>query len=151
MENKKLIDFQEQWEKLVHKANWNYLNENNGYYALSMAERVWFNIQLLIAATDNGGMISFFYTHEAEHYLETIDDLAELKQKKIIKLLKKIGKIVYKNNVPRDIEKRNEILNSFPDDGKLDKKLENIDNEFYKVENKLEEYLVKFIIENNLV
>ena len=144
MENKKLFDFQEQWEKLVNKTNEN-LN------SLSKEERVWFTVQVLIDVVDNGGMISFFYNYGADYYKETIEDLRILNQKKIIKLLEKIGKVCFKNNIPKDIEKRNEIINSFPDDGKLNKKLERIDNEFYKLENKLEEDLVNYICINKLV
>ena len=95
-------------------------------------------------------MISYFYNHEGEYYLETIESLKELKQDKIIKLLKKLVQIHFKGIVPKDIEKRNEIINGLPD-GKYKRISEKIDQKFYKYENKLESDLVKYIIENVLV
>jgi hypothetical protein len=149
---KKLIDYQDKWEEIVSKANINY-NGTNNYDTLTKEEKVWYNIQLLIAAVDNGGMISYFYNHEAEYYLETIESLREIKQEKIIKLLKKQAKIFPKGIVPKNINKRNEIINNIPDKkvGKVDKMGEKIDNDFYQLEDKLETELVDYIIKNNLV
>jgi hypothetical protein len=143
IKEKELSDFQEQWEKLVIKAN-------NNYSLLSKAERVWFNIQLLIAGVENGGMISCFYNSLCDYYVEIIEDLKELKHDKIIKLMKEIGKMFPKGIVPKDIEKRNKIISSWPD-GKYDKKLTKIDNVFFKLKKKIENDLIKYIITNNLV
>jgi hypothetical protein len=139
---KRLTDFQEQWEKLVNKAN-------NNYSLLSKAERVWFNIQLLIASVENGGMISCFYNSLCDYYVEIIEDLKELKHDKIIKLMEEIGKMFPKGIVPKDMEKRNEVINCWSY-GKYDRKLYKIDKTFFKLKNKLENDLIKYIITNNL-
>jgi hypothetical protein len=150
MNNKKrLTDFHEQWIKIVEKANINY-NGINNYNTLTNEEKVWYHIQLLIASVDNGGMISFFYNHEAEYFSETIESLKELKHEKIIKLMKKIAKLFPKGIVPKNIDKRNEIINNIQD-RKYEKLHEKIDREFYKVENKLEADLIEYIIKNKLV
>jgi len=141
---KKLIDFQEQWIKLVDKAY-------NDFNSLSKEERVWYTVQILMDATNNGGMISFFYNSGADYYIETINDLKELKQDKIAELLERIGKMYYKNIVPKDIEKRNQIIISIPDDGRYDQELDEIDTIFYQLENKLEEDLVNYISTKILV
>ena len=137
-----LFDFQKAWEKLCDKACMNYTY-------LSQAERVWFNIQCLIQAVDNGGMISFFYNSGADYYIETIEDLKILKHEKIVKLLEKIRKIFPEGDLPKDMNIRSEIISSYPD-GEFDEMYEEIDNEFYDLEKKLEEDLVNFILENKL-
>jgi len=148
----KLIDFQEQWDKIVNKANVNY-NETSNYNSLTKEEKVWFNIQLLINAVNNGGVISFFYNYEANHYLETIESLKELKQEKVIELLEKIAIIFPEGIVPKDIDERNRIIESLSDeeDEKYDKMFENIDNDFFEIENKLEHDLINYLKINNLV
>ena len=51
IENKTLLDFQTDWERLVYKG---YAD----YTSLTRDEGVWFNIEGLIGDVDNGGLIS---------------------------------------------------------------------------------------------
>lgn len=148
-DEKELTDFQKQWEIIVNKANIDYKGTNN-YNTLTKEEQVWYNIQLLISAAGNGGIISFFYNHEGNYYLETIESLKILKQEKVIKLLEKSAKIFPKGVVPKDIVKRNEIIEKIPD-GKYAKMFNKIDNEFFELENKLEADLINYIIEHGLI
>jgi len=139
-----LTDFQEQWDKIVDKAQ-------KDYNSLSKAERVWFNIQLLMAAVENGGMISFFYNSQGEYYYETIEDLEILKHKKIIKLLEKMSEIFPNKIVPKDWDERNEVIDNMPDDEIFEEKIDKIDDEYFKLEKKLEEDLIEFIKINGMV
>lgn len=61
-----LFDFQEDWEKLVGKVF------QHGYRSLTPEETVWFNVQSLTQAVNDGGLISFFYNSGADHLEDTL-------------------------------------------------------------------------------
>ena len=142
--NKKLLDYQEKWEIICDKAS-------KDYYRLSSAERVWYNIQGLIGTVDNGGFISFFYNYNADYYEETIKDLMKLEQKNIVHLLEMYAKIFPNNIVPKSIEERNNIINSLPDDGKINDMCEETDRMFYKYEDELEQFLINYLLKNKVI
>lgn len=68
--------WEKHWQELVNKYS------ATGYDSLTSDERTWFNIQCLIDAIDNGGIISFYYNSGADYLEETMEDLNKLKAKK---------------------------------------------------------------------
>ena len=66
--NKTLLDFQNDWEKLVDKGF-------QDYNSLTADEKIWLNLGSLISAVDNGGLISHYYNSGADRNKETIEDL----------------------------------------------------------------------------
>lgn len=135
--NKSLIDFQGEWENLVNKAFTDYNN-------LSVNERIWYNIQTLIGDVNNGGLISHYYNHGADKNKETIEDLKTLGFSDIAGLLEQVNTWFPDKFISTDINKRNEVINNWPE-GKYDDLLVLLDKNFYDKEKDLEKSLVQHI------
>ena len=137
--NKKtLLDFQTDWKKLVDKALSN-------YSSLSADERIWYNIECLIAQVDNGGLISHYYNSGADYNKETIMDLITFGFQDIADLLLQINKLFPNSEPSTDINERNDVISSWPNNSEIDKWLEKFDTYFYNREPELEQELVNLI------
>ena len=141
MEEKKLIDFQPEWGKLVLKAQ--------DYESLNSAERVWFNVQNLIQSVDNGGLISYYYNSDGDYLADCMQDLLSIGAPQIVDLLRKINELFPNGKPSRDIEGRNKIISSW-EDGKYDGLLEELDTKSYHHEEDLENLLTNHIMRNRL-
>lgn len=135
-EDKTLFDFQADWEKLVDKGE-------NHYDSLSADERIWFTIQSLISAVDNGGIISHYYNYGADHNAETMADLNTLGFPHVADLLKEVNNLFPDGQPSLDIDERNEIISDWPEE--YDALLTRINQKFYEVEDQLEKSLIQHI------
>jgi len=63
-----LFDYQDDWVKLVQKAN-------RSFSSLTRDERIWYTVQGLMDSVDNGGLISHYYNSGADRNKETLEDL----------------------------------------------------------------------------
>ncbi len=142
-----LIDFQEQWHQLFGKVI-----ESNGIDTLTPDEKVWYTIQCLINAIQNGGLISFYYNSGADLLDDTIQALRALDSQKMIGWMMRVNEL-FPGGVPKDILGRNQIIESWPDggEGSAHKFLEPIEDEVQQEAKLLESKLVFFIIEHNLI
>jgi hypothetical protein len=136
-------DWQDHWEKLFEKL------DAEGYESLTSDERIWFNVRGIIDTIDNGGIISFYYNHGADTLDDTIDDLRSIDAVEIIDLLQKVNKLFPNDKPSKDIDERNEVINSW-DDGEHEDLFEALDDQFYNelsevVEAKLETVIKRII------
>ncbi len=132
-----LLDFQANWEKLVDKAF-------GDYGSLTAEERIWFNLQNLIASVDNGGLISHYYNSGADRNKETIEDLHSIGFPEVANLLTQINAWLPCGQVSTDIDERNNVISDWQE-GEYDELLDNFDKEFYERETELENTLIKHI------
>jgi archaellum component FlaF (FlaF/FlaG flagellin family) len=137
---KQLIDFQNEWEILAEKGM-------ADYSALTSDERVWFNCHSLMEQADSG-IISFYYNESADHVNDTIEDLGKIKFNEPVELLKKINSLFPGGIVP-DIEKRNEIINSW-DSEEYNVMFEEIDDKFYAFKKQFAVKILDFIMDIGL-
>jgi hypothetical protein len=137
MKKKSLLDFQKNWEILVNKGSRNYAS-------LTRDERVWFNIESLIAAADNGGLISHYYNSGADFNKETIEDLSWLGFPEIATSLTRINQLFPNRSPSRNIQERNNVIDTWPDE-KYDDLLDELDKQFYLKEPELESALILHI------
>lgn len=128
------------WKKIVNVGC-------SDYSALTRPERVWFNVESLIGAVTNGGIVSFYYNSGANHVYETIDDLKLLGHDDIALMLEKVNKLFPDCDIPNEFDKRNEIIENWDDnDNKIDKMLDDLDQEFYGKYKFLEDSLRNYMI-----
>ena len=139
--DKELDDFQKDWERIVDKASLD-------YYSLTMPERVWFNIQSLIIAVDDGGLASYYYNSEADYVFETIEDLRLMNMKDVVRILEKINHLFPNNSPSKDGQERNEVISKWPENH--EQLLEVLNEEFYQYKGALEKALVNHIVKNKL-
>ena len=126
-------DWKGHWETLVGKFS------NSGYQSLSSDERIWFNVRVLIDAVDGGGIISFYYNSGADYLDETIEDLRKIGAEEIVGLLSKINELFPEGKPSRNLEERNDIINTFDyEDGSIEVLFEDLDGQFYSFEEALE-------------
>jgi hypothetical protein len=128
------------WKELFKKL------EESGYEKLNMNERVWLNIDGLIGDVNGGGLISFFYNHGADNYGDTIDDLNTIGVPKAIALVKKIAELFPIGKPSKNIEERNEVIDSWDHD-ELNDFFEELDNQFYEITDDIEKKLEPIIAE----
>ncbi|SMQ80584.1 protein of unknown function [Bacillus sp. OV166] len=117
----------EEWEQL-----WNQLfdkYEEKGYLSFSSDERIWFNVRGLIEAIENGGLISFYYNYGADYLDDTLEDLKKIDAIEVVHLLQKLNELFPNGNPPKDIDERNELIDSW--DGQYNDLFEELDKKFY--------------------
>lgn len=134
---KTLSDFQKNWARLVEKGFAN-------YKSLSADERIWFNIQSLIGAVDNGGLISYYYNSDADHVRETMVDLRYIDAVVVADLLEQINNLFPNSQPSTDIDQRNEVIDAWADNA-YDDLFDELDQRFYALEDELEIKLVRHI------
>ena len=141
-DKKDLLDFQDDWVKLVDKGF-------ADYNSLTSDERIWYNIQALIGSVCNGGLVSFYYNSYAEYVNETIEDLYRIGFSDIADLLIQVNNFFPNGRPSKDGAERNKMIESW-EEGKYDSLLDGLDIIFFKRSDELEEKLVQFIEANVL-
>lgn len=138
-----LYDYHENWIRLVDKAI------RDGYQSLSTTERVWFNAQSFLQAIYDGGLISYYYNSSADTLADCLVDLRALGAHAMERLLDQVNGL-FPGGVPGNIGDRNEVINSWTDDGSVDKFLDPIEEEATSEARRLETRLTAFIEEQGL-
>ena len=124
---------------------------SKGYGNLTPAEQVWVDIRSLIDSTENGGLISYFYNHGADRLHECFFALDLLGADVIRAQLQRIGAL-FPGGVPKTIDGRNEIINSWDDEDESTHNLmEDVDTVMFAEIGHLEERLAQFLSENGLL
>ena len=133
-----LFQYDSQWRRLVNKT------VASGYDSLSPEEKVWFNIQVLIQAVDNGGLISYYYNSGADMLGDCFKALEDLGDETMSHLILQVNDL-FPDGVPTNIEARNQVIDSWPDDGSVDKFLDPIEKKSSVEARRLEQLLVRYI------
>jgi hypothetical protein len=139
-------DWQEHWQKLFEKL------DKESYSNLTPDERIWYNVRGVIDSISDGGIISFYYNSGADTMEDTLDDLYKINASQVVDQLKKVNLLFPNGKTPRNIDERNEIINSW-NDGEHDhlfELFETLDNQFYNelsedLETKLETVVKRII------
>lgn len=118
---------------------------DEGYDALTEPEQIWINTRGLIDAVNDGGLVSFFYNNQADYYDDTTFALGELESFEVLEILESFGAF-FGDEVPVDINERNEIINSWERDSLESKASTDVDAMlmplFAPLEKKLDVYLI---------
>ncbi len=142
---KSLMDYQEEWIVLINK--W----DSRGYDKLSDGEKIWFNVQTLLGAVANGGFISYYYNSGADTVYDCLAALKTIGADEAVSLTQKMNSL-FGEEVPADVNDRNDIIDSWPDDSdEIDDFLEEVDEKYFSQRDYLETRLVAYIQEHNLV
>ena len=120
------------WEVIVDKGFTN-------YRSLSRDERVWFNLEPLTT----GGIIDHYINYGAEHNRDAINDLEYIGCHDVANLLKRINRFFRWGRPPKSISRRNRRIMKIGD--KSPELLDDIDSEYWKLNDKLENALIEHI------
>ena len=134
----KLVDYQQKWVELVEREH------HKGYNKLSSDEKIWFNVQILIQAIYDGGLISYYYNSGADYLAECEQALKIIGAEKLILLMTEVNKL-FPNGVPQTLDERNSIISAWPDDGSIDRFLDPIEEAALREADLIEEKLISFI------
>ena len=133
------MDTGKSWEALVDK--W----RQQGHGSLSGPEKVWFNVRALVDAITNGGLVSYYYNSGADTLPDCLIALERIGAVELKSTVERMNALFPGGVVPADLEARNSVISSWPDDGAKDAALERLDNEAMplldSVERRLEDYL----------
>src|SRR4030095_965914 len=131
-------DWHPQWQALCDRL------ARRGYSSLSDNEKIWVNVRALIDSTNNGGFISYFYNSYADTLQDCLRALDALEAHEIRAQVERVCSL-FGTRVPPDIDERNEIINSWPDEGTdaetRDTLLEEVDQALFKRFDALEDRL----------
>ena len=103
--------------------------EKRGYVSLAQEEKLWLNIRSLIDSIENGGLISYFYNSYADTIQDCLCNLQVIGAKDVKTQVERVCAL-FPDGVPSNIEGRNEVIDSWPDDEEesaIDLLLEEVD------------------------
>lgn len=132
------------------KEKWNKLCEQevaSGYDSLSQNEKVWFTTRSLIDSIEGGGLISYFYNHDADHWPDCLVSLELLQSIQIKSIIMMVADL-FVNGVPTSIDSRNAQIELWDDE--CDDLLSSADESLMPLMNSLELKLSQFITDNLL-
>jgi hypothetical protein len=130
------------WHALCHR--W----KESGYDSLASAEQTWMNVRALIDSIRNGGAISYFYNSGADNLSDCLTDLDRLGADDVKALVEEVCSL-FPKPVPRGIEERNAIIDSWPDHS-VDVTLERVDDALMPKMSGLEAKLDAFLLTQKL-
>ncbi|TWT77503.1 hypothetical protein Pla123a_21640 [Posidoniimonas polymericola] len=119
-----------------------------GYEGMEPPELLWLNTRAFIDSVNNGGVVSFFYNSGADHYSDTIVALSELKATVAVEKLRAVGDL-FGSKVPSDLGGRNDIINSWDNQGREAKVCDSSDSELYDYFPELEKLLEAYLISHD--
>jgi hypothetical protein len=137
-------DLDREWEGLCGRL------EDVGYARLSNDERTWLNVRWLIDSVENGGLISYFYNSGADTFLDCRAALDQLGAQTVIAHVDRVAGL-FGPEVPLTLEKRNAVIDSWPDDGVRDRILEEVDGQVLPLMHELEDKLEAFLAQTRFV
>jgi hypothetical protein len=120
--------------------------KNAGYSSLSDGERVWLNVRRLIDSVENGGLISYFFNSPADTLSDCRHALRQLGADDVLLRVERVAAL-FGEQVPPTVAKRNEVIDSWPDDEAYDQLLEQIDDELMPMMSELESKLDAFLVQ----
>ena len=119
----------------------------DGFEALSKPEQYWIAIRELIDSTEGGGLISYFYNPGADRLQKCFDALDEFKATDVKELLVRQCAF-FGNEVPKDLQARNSIIESW-EDGEHEAAMDEIDNAIMPLLEDLDARLEIYLREQN--
>lgn len=134
----KLDDYQQKWAELVERES------HKGYNKLSSDEKIWFNLQILIQAIYDGGLVSYYYNSGADYLTECEQALHTIGAERMKLLLSRVNKL-FPEGVPLTLKERNSVINAWPDDSSVDRFLDPIEEAALREADLIEEKLISFI------
>ncbi|MDN5211489.1 DMP19 family protein [Fulvivirgaceae bacterium BMA12] len=127
-----------------------YLNEKSDYCEdikkLNKSQQTFIIIENLEREINNGGFNQFYFNSSGDFSQETVDALIEIGANKTADIVKKANSQFPDNEVPKDRDKRQDILEQIED--KADEIWETCDNDFYKYEDNIAGQLIEFVKAN---
>jgi hypothetical protein len=128
-------EWKDAWNALLDKCN------DGGYENLGPEEKMWIDVRDLIDATNNGGLISYYYNSGADHLDGLMDDLRTLKAHKVIDIMDKMNALFPEGRPSPTIDDRNEVIDSWDGNEWVEERLEGLEDEFTEVVDELEAML----------
>jgi hypothetical protein len=138
------LDLDREWQGLCGRL------DDVGYAALSDDERTWLNVRWLIDSIENGGLISYFYNSGADTFLDCRATLDRLGAQTVIAHVDRVAGL-FGPEVPLTLEKRNAVIDSWPNDGVRDRILEEVDKQVMPLMHELDDKLKAFLAQTRLV
>lgn len=133
-------ELKKEWELTINK--WSKI----GFEALSETEKTWLSLRSLIDSYDNGGLISYYYNSGADDLNYCIKALKKFSESDILSAIERINDLFPNSKVPSDIDDRNDVIDSWPDDDSIDNLLREIDDNLIKSMERLQQKLNNYII-----
>ena len=103
------------------------------------------NIRGLIDATNNGGLISYYYNHGADQLKDCMGALRDLQSHDVLTAVLEVNGLFPDGVVSANIDARNAVIESWADDDRIDRKLTAIDKRLFQqlpdLERRLNAYL----------
>jgi len=140
----KTCPFRAYWRDLVDRV----YDESLGFTSLNDEEKLYYSVYVLIGEVYNGGFVQFFDNTSGAQYRYAELGLIQMQAKESLALLRKAKLSLFGNqSVPIDQEERWGVMRQMTDEPDID----NLDTEFYKDTDNLDNKTEEFAIKNGLV
>lgn len=116
---------------------------DNDLVTLNDEENLIYSIAILEQEVNNGGFGQYFFNTSGSLAYLTLESLEKVGAKKTKKLLEQAIKIAFDGNIPSDWDERQEKLLTLDKYG--EEKLNELDHQFYKTEENIEELVNAYL------
>ena len=113
---------------------------------LTEVEKTFIYVEMLEAEINNGGFDQYFYNTSGDYYSESLQAYKTIGAHKTVKIIEEAFKIFPVNPIPKDNEKRQDILENV--DEETSKKWNLLEDKFYEYEENISGLLLEFVKKN---
>lgn len=130
----------------IQEILWKKTELYDDFENLNEAEKTFLYVEILEAEINNGGFDQYFFNSSGDYAYETLKSLKEIGALKTAKLVEEAFSNFPSNPIPKDNEKRREILEKIDD--QTSEKWNELEDKFYLYEENIEELLLEYVKQN---
>lgn len=130
----------------IQEILWKKTELYDDFENLNEAEKTFLYVEILEAEINNGGFDQYFFNSSGDYTNETLESLKKIGALKTAKLVEEAFKYFPENPIPKDNEKRREILENI--DTKTSEKWNELEDEFYLYEENIGGLALEYVRQN---
>ena len=130
----------------IQEIVWKKTELYDNYENLNDFEKTFLYVEILEAEVNNGGFDQYFYNSSGDYADETLESLRKIGATKTAKLVESAFKIFPVQPIPKDNEKRREILKSI--ENQTSEKWNQLEDEFYLYEENIGGLVLEYVRQN---
>lgn len=125
---------------------WKKVEQSEDFENLTEAEQTFVYVEALEAEVNNGGFDQYFFNTSGKYSQETLEALKKIGAVKTYKIVEEAFRIFPENPIPKDIEKRRDILENI--NSATSERWTELEDKFYLYEENIGGLLLKYVKEH---
>lgn len=130
----------------IQEILWKKTELYDDFENLNEAEKTFLYVEILEAEINNGGFDQYLFNSSGDYANETLESLKKIGALKTAKLVEEAFSYFPENPIPKDNEKRHEILENI--DAKTSEKWNELEDKFYLYEENIGGLVLEYVRQN---